>query len=40
MIAAKKKSSGKFNVEMFDDVPVLQRKWHAAAAARRKAAAL
>jgi len=29
MIAAKK-SSGKFNTEMFDDVPVLQRKWKAA----------
>jgi diguanylate cyclase (GGDEF)-like protein/PAS domain S-box-containing protein len=29
MIAAKK-SSGKSNTEMFDDVPVLQRKWHAA----------
>jgi diguanylate cyclase (GGDEF)-like protein/PAS domain S-box-containing protein len=29
MIAAKK-SSGKFNTELFDDVPVLQRKWHAA----------
>ncbi|QWG20920.1 EAL domain-containing protein [Bradyrhizobium sediminis] len=28
MIAAKK-VPGKFNVEMFDDVPVLQRKWHA-----------
>ena len=33
MIAAKKsstKSSGKCNTEMFDDVPVLQRKWQAA----------
>jgi hypothetical protein len=29
MIAAKK-VSGKSNPEMFDDVPVLQRKWHAA----------
>src|SRR3979409_83230 len=29
MIAAKK-SSAKFNAEMFDDVPVLQRKWKAA----------
>src|ERR1700719_4119394 len=29
MIAAKK-SSGKFNTEMFSDVPVLQRKWQAA----------
>jgi hypothetical protein len=29
MIAAKK-PSGKFNTEMFDDVPVLQRKWQAA----------
>ena len=29
MIAAKK-SSGKSNTEMFDDVPVLQRKWQAA----------
>lgn len=29
MIAAKK-LSGKFNTEMFDDVPVLQRKWQAA----------
>src|SRR6266404_7460796 len=29
MIAAKK-SSGKFNTEMFDDVPILRRKWHAA----------
>ena len=28
MIAAKK-PTGKFNVEMFDDVPVLQRKWQA-----------
>lgn len=31
MVAAnKKKSSGKLNTEMFDDVPVLQRKWQAA----------
>ncbi|MDB5581313.1 MAG: hypothetical protein JWR80_6489, partial [Bradyrhizobium sp.] len=37
MIAAKnssknayKNSSGKSNAEMFDDVPVLQRKWQAA----------
>ena len=29
MIAVEK-SSGKFKTEMFDDVPVLQRKWHAA----------
>jgi diguanylate cyclase (GGDEF)-like protein/PAS domain S-box-containing protein len=29
MIAAKK-LTGKFNTEMFDDVPVLQRKWQAA----------
>ena len=29
MIAAKR-SSGKFNTEMFDDVPILQRKWQAA----------
>jgi diguanylate cyclase (GGDEF)-like protein/PAS domain S-box-containing protein len=29
MVAAKK-PSGKFNTEMFDDVPVLQRKWQAA----------
>jgi diguanylate cyclase (GGDEF)-like protein/PAS domain S-box-containing protein len=29
MIAAKK-PTGKFNTEMFDDVPVLQRKWQAA----------
>jgi diguanylate cyclase (GGDEF)-like protein/PAS domain S-box-containing protein len=29
MIAAKN-STGKLNTEMFDDVPVLQRKWHAA----------
>jgi diguanylate cyclase (GGDEF)-like protein/PAS domain S-box-containing protein len=29
MVAAKK-LSGKFNTEMFDDVPVLQRKWQAA----------
>jgi hypothetical protein len=29
MIAAKK-LSGKFKPEMFDDVPVLQRKWQAA----------
>ena len=29
MIAAKK-ASGKLNIEMFDDVPVLQRKWQAA----------
>ena len=29
MIAAKK-PSGKFNTEMFDDVPVLRRKWQAA----------
>jgi diguanylate cyclase (GGDEF)-like protein/PAS domain S-box-containing protein len=29
MIAAKK-ASGKLNTEMFDDVPVLRRKWHAA----------
>ena len=29
MIAAKK-SSGKCNTELFDDVPVLQRKWQAA----------
>jgi hypothetical protein len=27
---AAKKSSGKSNTEMFDDVPVLQRKWQAA----------
>ena len=27
---AAKRSSGKFNTEMFDDVPVLQRKWQAA----------
>src|ERR1700688_836625 len=25
-----KRLSGKLNIEMFDDVPVLQRKWHAA----------
>jgi diguanylate cyclase (GGDEF)-like protein/PAS domain S-box-containing protein len=30
MIAANKKPSRKLNVEMFDDVPVLRRKWHAA----------
>ena len=32
MVAANKnkKTSGKFNVEMFDDVPVLRRKWQAA----------
>jgi len=29
MVAAKR-SSGKLNAEMFDDVPVLQRKWQAA----------
>jgi diguanylate cyclase (GGDEF)-like protein/PAS domain S-box-containing protein len=29
MIAAKR-SSGKFSAEMFDDVPILQRKWQAA----------
>src|SRR6202140_4056376 len=29
MIAARK-LSGKSNTEMFDDLPVLQRKWHAA----------
>jgi hypothetical protein len=29
MIAAKK-PSGKTNAELFDDVPVLQRKWQAA----------
>ena len=29
MLAARK-SSGKLNIEMFDDVPVLQRKWQAA----------
>ena len=29
MLAARK-PSGKFNTEMFDDVPVLQRKWQAA----------
>ena len=29
MIAAKK-SSGKFNAKMFDDVSILQRKWQAA----------
>jgi hypothetical protein len=29
MLAARK-LSGKLNTEMFDDVPVLQRKWHAA----------
>jgi hypothetical protein len=29
MIAARK-SSGKTNAELFDDVPVLQRKWQAA----------
>jgi diguanylate cyclase (GGDEF)-like protein/PAS domain S-box-containing protein len=27
---AAKRSSGKLNIEMFDDVPVLQRKWQAA----------
>jgi len=27
---AAKRSSGKLNTEMFDDVPVLQRKWQAA----------
>jgi diguanylate cyclase (GGDEF)-like protein/PAS domain S-box-containing protein len=30
MVAAKKKSSEKFSAEMFDDLPVLQRKWQAA----------
>ena len=30
MVAANKKISGKLNVEMFDDVPVLRRKWPAA----------
>jgi hypothetical protein len=30
MVAANKKTSGKLNVEMFDDVPVLRRKWQAA----------
>jgi diguanylate cyclase (GGDEF)-like protein/PAS domain S-box-containing protein len=30
MVAAAKKISGKPNTEMFDDVPVLQRKWQAA----------
>jgi hypothetical protein len=30
MVAANKKISGKLNVEMFDDVPVLRRKWQAA----------
>ncbi|MGA7995692.1 MAG: EAL domain-containing protein [Bradyrhizobium sp.] len=29
-MSAAKKLSGKFNTEMFDDVPVLQRKWQAA----------
>jgi hypothetical protein len=29
MMAAEK-SSGKLNTEMFDDVPVLRRKWQAA----------
>ena len=29
MLAAKK-PSGKLNFEMFDGVPILQRKWHAA----------
>ena len=29
MMAAKK-TSGKLSTEMFDDVPVLRRKWHAA----------
>ena len=31
MVAANKnkKTCGKFNVEMFDDVPVLRRKWQA-----------
>jgi hypothetical protein len=27
---AARKLPGKSNIEMFDDVPVLQRKWHAA----------
>jgi hypothetical protein len=30
MVAANKKISAKLNVEMFDDVPVLRRKWQAA----------
>ena len=33
MIAARnstKNSSGKFSADMFDDLPVLQRKWQAA----------
>jgi hypothetical protein len=30
MVTANKKISGKLNVEMFDDVPVLRRKWQAA----------
>lgn len=30
MVAVNKKMSGKLNVEMFDDVPVLRRKWQAA----------
>lgn len=30
VMVAVKKSSGKLNTEMFDDVPVLQRKWQAA----------
>ena len=29
-MSAAKKLSGKFNTELFDDVPVLQRKWQAA----------
>ena len=39
MIAAKK-SSGKINTEMFDDVPVLQRKWQAALRPGEQASAL
>ncbi len=30
VVIAAKKISGKFNTEMFRDVPVLQRKWRAA----------
>src|SRR3954447_21540559 len=30
MVAGNKKKSSKLNTEMFDDVPVLQRKWQAA----------
>ena len=40
MIAAEGNRPGKSNAELFDDVPVLQRKWQAAVRPGAKPAAL